>query len=67
MQFITWDKFYEKNKDNITDKQAAYEEYIRLHRSFIESIFPNSKPKYISPENNNINIYNYYGNQGNPQ
>jgi hypothetical protein len=69
MQFITWDKFYEKNKNNITDKQAAYEEYLRLHRSFIESVFP--KPKWQktikSPQNNNINIYNYYGNQGNPQ
>jgi len=67
MQFITWEQFYEKNKDNITDKQAAYEEYLRIHRRFVESIFPNSKSKYISPENNNINIYNYYGNQGNPQ
>jgi hypothetical protein len=61
MQFITWDEFYEKNKNNITDKQAAYEEYLRIHRSFIESIFPESKP-IKSPENNNINIYNYYGN-----
>jgi hypothetical protein len=63
MQFITWEQFYEKNKDNITDKQAAYEEYLRIHRRFIESVFPKSK----SPKNNKINIYNYYGNQGNPQ
>lgn len=50
MQFITWDEFYEKNKDNITDKQAAYEEYLRIHRSFIESISPNFT--LISNKNN---------------
>jgi hypothetical protein len=50
MQFITWDEFYEKNKNNITDKQAAYEEYLRIHRSFIESI---STDLLIFNKNNN--------------
>jgi len=64
MQFITWEEFYEKNKNNITDKQAAYEEYLELHKRFIESIFPKPKWKKIinSSINNNIKIYNYYGN-----
>ena len=72
MQFVTWEQFYEKNKNNITDKQAAYEQYLEIHRRFIESVSP--KPKWMenltpeqqeiikSSKNNNINTYNYYGN-----
>jgi hypothetical protein len=49
MQFKPWHEFYEENKDHITDKEEAYQEWCRIQRKFLETV-ASSQFKYVGDE-----------------